>query len=462
MSHALWTGWVGWRRRLWWWSDTVVTLQADELRKILNAVAEDQVPDVAGHSIISAAREWIDTEVERPEDARRSLHDTMQLDQSAHHREPSTSSIDTVLADAPRRLSTEAAQILEQIEDERRRVAGLVTARHEEKARSMGSSPVRPHPEMSGLRAMLASPTASADAPAPVEVATAAAAKVPGLSQGFSKCQFVATGTNTSVHLGVLAGNVVALKEYRYESDTPKLRKVLEQIKVKVAFESSALETIAHPAICTSHGFEYYTEGDEVRAVLAVDYCSGGSLEDHWRRFGRPSADKVNKICEVLIDGLTALHGAHIAARNISLDRVLLTGTGEPVLAYYGAAARLARIVEGGPDSGPRCLEKATKKDTEKDREALALLLVQLAAGRDAWSDAGHLPGLSEPVVDFINTILNAEYYGSLERTPTWNRVLVGTPTAHETAPPAITPRPSTASEPGSRETSASTKAESR
>jgi serine/threonine protein kinase len=138
--------------------------------------------------------------------------------------------------------------------------------------------------------------------------------------------------------------------------------------------------------------------------------CAGGTLEEHLRRFGRPSAERVDAICLALIAGLSALHSAHIAARNIGLDRVLLTAEGDAKLAYYGAAARLPRMAESGPEAGARCLDKASERDKHADREALARMMVQLAAGRTVWADTGHLPGLSAPTIEFINNALDSEY----------------------------------------------------
>ena len=186
-------------------------------------------------------------------------------------------------------------------------------------------------------------------------------------------------------------------------------KRSLDKLKIRLDLETVVLSKSPRDALCTVRGFEHSREGDETVAVLAVDFCGGGTLEEHLRRFGRPSAERVDAICSSLIRGLGALHASHIAARNIALDRVLLTAEGDAKLAYYGAAARLARMTSSGPDAGPRCLDKASEKDKDADREALARLMVQLAAGRTAWSDTGHLPGLSAPVIDFINDALNSE-----------------------------------------------------
>eukprot|EP00035_Acanthoeca_spectabilis_P007870 m.145095 g.145095 ORF g.145095 m.145095 type:complete len:1770 (+) comp14112_c0_seq1:1461-6770(+) len=443
--------------------------KAAELVRVLTDEAAGLHPDPAGHAVIAAAIEWVKAHVENPADATRSLHDTLASTQALSspnhsptagaisHRQPSTSSIDTVLDDAAPRVGSESDEaISKQIEAERERMQTAVTSQVErEKARSRVASPEKEKekalPEVSGLRSLLNSPRRHSAAATPtgdgsfVDGAAggdrgsggdAVAALRQSLSegQGYVTCQYLTTGERSTIHLGLIPSqaSVVALKAYKFEGDaSPRLKKTLEQIKTKMGWEAAALAPI-HPALCAHHGLEIRLEDEGYTAVLAAQYCGGGSLEEHLRRFGRPSADKVNSLCEGLIDGLSALHAGHVAARNIGLDRVLLTTGGDPVLAYYGAAARLPRVLTDGPDAGARCLEKATRSDKENDRKGLAHLLVQLAAGRDAWSDTGHLPGLSEDVVDYINTALGAEYYGSLERTPTWNKVPVGvgTPTS--------------------------------
>lgn len=113
-------------------------------------------------------------------------------------------------------------------------------------------------------------------------------------------------------------------------------KRSLDKLKIRLDLETVVLSKSPRDALCTVRGFEHTRDGDVTVAVLAVDFCGGGTLEEHLRRFGRPSAERVDAICSSLIRGLSALHASHIAARNIVLDRVLLTAEGDAKLACVG------------------------------------------------------------------------------------------------------------------------------
>lgn len=348
---------------------------------------------------------------------------------SAQSVEAAHSAAPSALEEKARLRTEEDPSVAQLIEQERRRVTAVVTGQVERKAAQIAAA-AEPRRGLSQFT------------------------RFQSLSRGSSS-----TGLHANIFIGTVVGKkeVVALKEFEFAVSQSKLEQwttVLKAIELQLDDTDRVLPDQLS-AICRVHRFAFEVvksnldglvggnvgdgmEADiahagpvRIKAVLAVDYCGGGSLEDHVRHFGRLNEERLDAIGSNLIGALNALHGRDIAVRNISMQRVLLAHGGLSVLAYYGAAEALSCLFHDGVEAAKKCLAPASKKDKVNDRRMLAKLLVRIAAGSEVWSDSGYLPGYSADTVEYINDALNADFFGAADRTSgvTWSRTL-GTPTS--------------------------------
>ncbi|MBL0746641.1 protein kinase domain-containing protein [Nocardioides baculatus] len=99
---------------------------------------------------------------------------------------------------------------------------------------------------------------------------------------------------------------------------------------------------IRHPHVVAPHGWA--AEDDLV--VLAMELVPGGSVADLLREHGSLDAGTVGLMCEQLLLGLSAVHGAGLVHRDVKPANLLLeaTGDGPPHLRLgdFGVAAPIA------------------------------------------------------------------------------------------------------------------------
>ncbi|TDE93951.1 serine/threonine protein kinase [Occultella glacieicola] len=152
---------------------------------------------------------------------------------------------------------------------------------------------------------------------------------------------------------------------------------------------------------------------------LVMEYCSGGSLGEHYRNF--PLSVKDVLTLGVRLSGaLEAAHRAGIVHRDIKPANILLTEYGVPVLSDFGIStidedfpgATVARAqvyaTVGGPSveasdsiglslpwAAPETLAEPPTSDTRSDRYALAATLYSLLEGRSPHEVPGGPNGAS-------------------------------------------------------------------
>jgi serine/threonine-protein kinase len=99
---------------------------------------------------------------------------------------------------------------------------------------------------------------------------------------------------------------------------------------------------VRHPHVVAPHGWA--AEDDLV--VLAMELVPGGSVADLLREHGPLDAGTAGLLCEQLLSGLSAVHGAGLVHRDVKPANLLLeaTGAGPPHLRLgdFGVAAPIA------------------------------------------------------------------------------------------------------------------------
>ena len=99
---------------------------------------------------------------------------------------------------------------------------------------------------------------------------------------------------------------------------------------------------VRHPHVVAPHGWA--AEDDLV--VLAMELVPGGSVADLLREHGPLDAGTAGLLCEQLLSGLSAVHGAGLVHRDVKPANLLLeaTGDGPPHLRLgdFGVAAPIA------------------------------------------------------------------------------------------------------------------------
>lgn len=135
----------------------------------------------------------------------------------------------------------------------------------------------------------------------------------------------------------------VVYSAYDPQLDRKVALKLLRRVRSKdegrteVLREARAMARLSHPNVVTVH--EVDEEGG--RIFLAMEYVSGGTLRSWMRAERRPWKD----VADVFLRagrGLAAAHAADLIHRDFKPENVLMTGTGEPLVADFG----LATVVE--------------------------------------------------------------------------------------------------------------------
>ncbi|WPK24487.1 hypothetical protein PUMCH_001761 [Australozyma saopauloensis] len=105
--------------------------------------------------------------------------------------------------------------------------------------------------------------------------------------------------------------------------------------------EIDLLKILKHPNIVKYHGF---VKTSETLNVL-LEYCSGGSLRQLYKRLGHgiPEA-QIKSYVKQILEGLNYLHVQGVVHRDVKAANVLLTESGEVKLADFGVATTVAAL----------------------------------------------------------------------------------------------------------------------
>ncbi|WP_223690216.1 serine/threonine-protein kinase [Leifsonia poae] len=219
---------------------------------------------------------------------------------------------------------------------------------------------------------------------------------------------------------------------FLYEQQLPK-RSVAVKVLLTDSVDDAAREHFvaeanlmaqlsAHPYIVTIHHADIAADG---RPYLVMEYCSGASLGDRFKR-ERFSAEDALRTGVRLSSAVATAHSVGILHRDIKPANVLTTDFGWPALTDFGIASTLEELpvhtaslsdLRGGvvdtgtsgsrsvglsvPWSPPEMFGDDPQPDVRSDVFSLAATIHTLLAGRSPFE----VPGRSNGTLDLIGRI---------------------------------------------------------
>lgn len=158
--------------------------------------------------------------------------------------------------------------------------------------------------------------------------------------------------------------------------------------------EAPAMCAIEHPNVLRVYDIVDIKD-DEGKALFhyhVLEWCGGGSLDDHIERTGGMPPRQAVTVLMALCEGLMLAHTLGIFHRDIKPDNVLLTEDGTPKLADFG----IARVdLDGGPRKTatrmgmgshgympPEQVVNASKVNAAYDIHALGMTLWHMVSGQ--------------------------------------------------------------------------------
>lgn len=123
-------------------------------------------------------------------------------------------------------------------------------------------------------------------------------------------------------------GDLAALKSIKIEA-TDDFDIVQQEIAI--------LADCKHENIVGYYG-SYYKSG---KLWIAMEYCSGGSIQDIYQKHGALEECVISFVCRETLKGLEYLHRSSMMHRDIKGANLLLTNTGDVKLADFGISATL-------------------------------------------------------------------------------------------------------------------------
>lgn len=165
--------------------------------------------------------------------------------------------------------------------------------------------------------------------------------------------------------------------------------------------EARAIARLQHPGIV-----QVFEIGEhDGRPFMALEYCSGGSLEDKLRANPLPPKDAAVLVLK-LAEAVQAAHESKVIHRDLKPGNVLLTERGEPKITDFGLAKRLDEgsttrtgSVMGTPSYMPPEQAEGNKEiGPAADVYALGAILYECLAGRPPFRAATPLDTLLQVI----------------------------------------------------------------
>ncbi|MBI3855347.1 MAG: protein kinase [Planctomycetes bacterium] len=151
----------------------------------------------------------------------------------------------------------------------------------------------------------------------------------------------------------------------------------------RLAREAVALAKVDHPHVVQV--FDFGTENNA--AYLAMQYVDGPTLSQALRT-GPFSNDQLLKLARDLLSGLEAIHEAGLLHRDIKPSNVLMTASGEAMLADFGLAWDVpeAGKFSGSADYAAPELALGQAPDARSDLYSLGGTIYRVISGRAPFS----------------------------------------------------------------------------
>jgi serine/threonine protein kinase len=110
-------------------------------------------------------------------------------------------------------------------------------------------------------------------------------------------------------------------------------------IRTRFDNEARIMNTLTHPHVVKVH--ELGEVGDY--PYIVMDFLEGGTLEDHFTKFGKMPPKQAVRVAIGILHGLQVAHEAGVIHRDIKPQNILFDKNGTPKIADFG----IARVEEG-------------------------------------------------------------------------------------------------------------------
>lgn len=194
-------------------------------------------------------------------------------------------------------------------------------------------------------------------------------------------------------------GRLVALKVIIGGGHAGKVARERFQIEVEAAAK------LQHPNIVPV----YEVGEDAGKPFMAMEFCSGGSLEDQIRDQPQPPRDAA-QVVAALAEALHDAHQAGIVHRDVKPANVLLAANGTPKLADFGLAKSLNDedgLTQTGAIMGSlgymapeQAIGRTREATAATDIYSLGALLYKLLTGRPPFQGASQLETINSIVAN--------------------------------------------------------------
>ncbi|MDR9391352.1 MAG: serine/threonine-protein kinase [Trueperaceae bacterium] len=155
------------------------------------------------------------------------------------------------------------------------------------------------------------------------------------MPEGYARLRRLGAGQTSVVHLARHARfGEVALKLPRDDlRDDPTLRRMFEtEVVLSMRFD--------HPHVV--RGLDGRSTGPG--AYLALEYCAGGTLDQHLLERGRMGIERAVRIVEDVASGLAHVHARRVVHRDVKPANVFLDDAGRAKLGDFGTAASIGEV----------------------------------------------------------------------------------------------------------------------
>jgi serine/threonine-protein kinase len=143
-----------------------------------------------------------------------------------------------------------------------------------------------------------------------------------------------------------------------------------KQVDARANREVACLKQLKHPNIIRMKGFGRWPDPDEGFLFIVLEFVDGFTLEQ-WAEQTHPTPHEFAVLFLKLFDALDYMHGKDVFHRDLSLNNIMVTQDGEPVIIDFGVAdyATADQLTEGPiPPGTPRNRSPQAHRFWEQNR----------------------------------------------------------------------------------------------